>query len=664
MAAPAPDRNFHTLFNRAAAFDEYAVGFVALSDTFGHGVVTAMAGVRERAVDAASRTPIVLAVVSADDHEHISIVHTLAAYPRSIATDTVMDGNTFATCGDEPGALQHIQLHDHAFGRATIRCLDDAVAIRAVLTDAAPFHPEVAAGTPNSAEVQVRRALVLPVEWAAAAAGGVRYTPAAFYDAHIAPLDAGQQIVYAECIRWWRVTSTLVAGAVPSLSTTGTTLTLGNRALVQAWRARVTQSWLDKIGPPGGVIPVTNAVFTAAMTDMGTRLDTHHDQRERREDAHDAPQTFAGRYTENVRDEIFNIINVANEANLPPLLRQLATHKKQADDIPAIRAALDGRSDEIGSMADEYSRPTATTQLIAMMRDWRLICAGDELTAGLTPFTIVCAGHADHNATRDTVDTLRRLEQGANSMSYQDAQVFSIAGSNLPSDEMQCADKLRGFSVVVDIIFGDANAMALDFRNFLNQYVPFLQSGLRSYYRDSPGKRLHIRLRSMYYITMELQYYIKMRRQGLNPPLPAWAALLKMMSLKNFDTILPDLPEAWLQKVTPQGGSPAPAPGPTPAPQAAAPENTPVVNRNVDAGLKERFANSGYTSLKDMTKVARDAGRALSIPKIDGTDACLSWMIKGSCWKNCRRSAAHKYASPAVVAKVHEVMDACDVAQH
>ena len=514
-----------------------------------------------------------------------------------------------------------------------------------------------------------RRALLLPVEWSSQAVAHGQYTIASFYDSFLAGLTAGETLAYEDVLTWWRVAAQADVADVSELSATHTDLSNANRVVLTNWVNALAKSRFDLFVPPGfaPVDALTNASFLGGMATLTTEVNTSRNDAAARETVRNAPQTFAGRYTNSIRDEMFNILNIVNETGLPPLLLALARNKKQASDIPAIRTAIDSRADEANCLASEYSRPKATTALVTMLRDFRLTNVGDELTSGLSPFTMQCSGHTGAKHATKVLDSQLLLEQTSTSLSYADTEMFAVKEASLPKDEMLASDMLEAHSLVVDLVMGINHAFSIGYRNLLVGLISFMTKGLRNHHPYNPGKRLHIALRIMYYITQSTFYYIHERRIGHDPPLPDWAELTKATKVLNFERILPDLPEAWLARVDAliaPAPSPSPGPGPTPAEAGAAggAAGTRVRNENGNDALQRRFAASGFTKIRDMIKAGKEAsGPDPEMPTIGSSDACLTWLLRKHCWSNCNHAETHKFAPAATARKAHLMMDACGV---
>ena len=658
-------RAFAHLYSTAAAFDQHDIDFATLDTSFGANNALGQAGVLDLVAATATRTPIVMAMFCADDPEVISIVHRPRAFPVSITGVTPMDGRVHAIHGNHEGMLTPIHLPEAGLGRSTARVLDDHVALKAAVDASGGFAAHIADNTaPNTTAVRARRVCVLPIEWATRALEIGSFSPAGFYDEFLHPLIGTADEAPYQAIRdWWRVASTTTdVGGHSSLEVAGTVLTTTQRATVIHWLARTARADID-MAVPFGMDPLTNTTFNTAMTQLSTQMAAHDTAIVTREDARVAPQTFAARYSVFVHNEMINITGAADEDHLPALMRGLALHKKQAEDIPFLRAMVDAHANEANCLADECTKPMVTNGMISMLREWRLVNVGEELTCGLSPFAIVCQGHPEARSASDRVDTQLRLEQNANAISCADAQIFITRAAKLPVDEVQCSEKLAGFSLMVDLVFGSNHALANQFRNCLIQVRGFLQSGLRVHFPDSPGKRLHVGLRIMFWFTTELFFYIGERRAGNDPAMPPWSQLTKMCQTRNFESVLPLLPESWLERVDdrPAANVPAPSPASTDAAVGGGSPKTRVTNENPNKGLIKRFKDCPHSNITDMLNVAKSKGLNPKIPSVVDEPICLTWTLTGSCWENCRRKGMHKYCAPATVLKVHELMDTCDV---
>ena len=94
-----------------------------------------------------------------------------------------------------------------------------------------------------------------------------------------------------------------------------------------------------------------------------------------------------------------------------------------------------------------------------MFRDFTPASAGLVFASGLTPFAIVCKGHAEAFENMQLMKKTKLLKAGS-SMSLQDAELIASADVKLPSTAHFAGKKLCGWSVVIDVFHGVAHGMA------------------------------------------------------------------------------------------------------------------------------------------------------------------------------------------------------------
>lgn len=444
MAAPIP-RDFEHLYQHTPAFANIGIQYPALAAQFGNGVNQ---NTRAPLAAASASTPILLALVSAQDPDHIVIVHFPTIYTPNFANPILnIDNEAFAIFGNTEAEVHPIHLPLDAFARTTVRTSTNPQGVRAALTAANPFHAIVAAGAPNSQDTQVRRVCLLPIDWADRATQSVAVTPAAFYDTFLAPLvgtpDVGN---YVEIFNWWLAASTLVAGNGSGLLVASNNLPPAGYQAVRLMLQNRIKPFFDLMSPPD-VDPLTNTAFTNTMGNLLTsfeasRTDATNRETARinRERAANAPSTVEDRWGAHARGILFNMCQVANEAGLPPLIIQLGrNNKNRKNDIAAIRAAIDQRADNNACLADDYTKPELTTHLVTLCRELRFVNLSEQLSDGLSPFPLVCVAEEAALAERNRVDSVLRLESTSTSLSFGDTEQMVKFHGKLPRDEIEAS---------------------------------------------------------------------------------------------------------------------------------------------------------------------------------------------------------------------------------
>jgi len=132
-------------------------------------------------------------------------------------------------------------------------------------------------------------------------------------------------------------------------------------------------------------------------------------------------------------------VEVDSMDDLPPLLKTLGSHTKQANDHVAIRSAIDIQASENNCVANQWSKPVVTAQLLVIFREHRLTATGDNYGEGFTPFTITCAGHPNAKDETAKANRLNLVETGSTGISYANAVAFEKVDHHLPTDNNQCA---------------------------------------------------------------------------------------------------------------------------------------------------------------------------------------------------------------------------------
>ena len=88
--------------------------------------------------------------------------------------------------------------------------------------------------------------------------------------------------------------------------------------------------------------------------------------------------------------------------------------------------------------------------------------------------------------------------------------------------------------------------------------------------------------------------------------------------------------------------------------------NVQFTNTHWTKSIKKCWEVANIVSLNKMLEAKNPSANA-PLPKFGDQDACLSWLIKGWCFKTCQHAATHKHAGSTMVNQVHVLLDACDI---
>jgi len=119
------------------------------------------------------------------------------------------------------------------------------------------------------------------------------------------------------------------------------------------------------------------------------------------------------RFGTPVCKEVMRYVEVDSMDDLPPLLKTLGSHTKQANDHVTICSAIDIRASKNNCVTNQWSKPVVTSQLLVIFREHHLTATGDNYGEGFTPFTITCAGHPNAKDETAKANRLNLVETGS-----------------------------------------------------------------------------------------------------------------------------------------------------------------------------------------------------------------------------------------------------------
>jgi len=296
--------------------------------------------------------------------------------------------------------------------------------------------------------------------------------------------------------------------------------------------------------------------------------------------------------------------------------------------------------------------PLATTKLTEeVFRSFAIAGTGLTFAAGLSPFAIVCEGHAE-SATVASMTKKAELAEAGTTMTLADASRLVSTDVRFPTSPQVAAEKLYGWSVVIDVFHGVDHDVSKAVRNFVIEVGPALHRAYEQY-AATTALGLDIVNRILYEAQQEYFVYVIDLASGKTPACPTFSAVINAVRSFRFGS-LSEYPSSWLSLL------PASARGSTTEARSSPRHLTGSVatfNSNADQHLLARFEASPHNRVSDMM-----SGHDVAIPKHGGKDVCLVWALKGQCSTNCSRKDQHVRYSRDTVAKIHTLMDECGVA--
>jgi hypothetical protein len=153
----------------------------------------------------------------------------------------------------------------------------------------------------------------------------------------------------------------------------------------------------------------------------------------------------------------------------------------------------------------ESSTPWAKTDLVnEVFPSYKPVNAGTELGKGLSPFGMTMEGHEGFAQLAQAVRQAAAVKSGA-LVSLADADTLLANNSHFPSDVWMVVEKVKGWSVVIDVFHGVNHPIAVSIRNAVQVLAPLLQR-LAATMGDDIQSGLELVCRVIY--DMQQDYYL------------------------------------------------------------------------------------------------------------------------------------------------------------
>ena len=661
MAAPTP--NFADLLQPGPHWIDGNPDYAALMAVVGHGAATTAEAAALAFHNLATRSPIVVAFVIEGDEDHVQIAHSPMFYPSDI-TNAVpsLDGLTVVLSGLEPDDVTPIVLPQAAFARITDRRCHDIPTIIGNAGHAAT--PAVVRSGPHDAAVATatmargRNVLLLPPQ---AAADAVRFLPdgrltlQAFYQQFVVgkydSLDAAEAALWAPVALWFRLASTNVTGDLSTIRVAPETQpNLQAQRLLNSFTNKRLKTLMTNLGVGGPQL--SNNQFDLGMQQLRQTLTENHDDSKAFE-RQMRIKSFQDKHGAALEQRALRFCDVPDASHLPEVHRLLvnAPRGREYSILNCEFATAAATSDlKIGVASAPMATPTLLDQVF---RSYAPMNQGLTLGHGLSPFAIVCEGHDEVERLKSLVNSAAMVEGGA-TLTLSDAAALTTNDIALPTVVYVAVEKLKGWSVVVDVFHGSRTPIADSIRTAVERICPHL---FRLVHQAAATESVGMELvwRVMYEFQQDyFDYLRKMATGTTGGVVPTFQDIVSKVETHRASALC-ELPAGWYSKVK---GLP-PSREEKESRTGGLREQTgtaPRVNPSPDESLMNRFKECGHASIKSMI-----GNHSVAVPKVGGKEICLAWALRGTCSGNCKRKDQHKQYSRDTVAKVHALMDTCGV---
>ena len=326
---------------------------------------------------------------------------------------------------------------------------------------------------------------------------GGSFTILGFYTGVIAVYEAGtaeQQLMIAPIADWFRLMVLDTAGGASVLEVAGIAAA-GPRAqqALQRHRNNVAGALLTRLGVGGAALSTAafNVGVTAietAMTETNDAQLTYFRQRDNK--------TFTQKHGNSLADRLYSWCGVDDDGALPEIHQLLAKSSKSRD-YAIINAQIQARLIASTVPLTLSSAPLASTKLVdQVFRSLSPSGSGVEFAAHLSPFAVVCEGHAEYAAVQKMVKQAELAEAGS-TMSLSDASRLITSDVRFPGAPQVAAEKLYGWSLLVDLFHGGIQAISVSVRNFVIGVGPALHR-VHDQHLDNPAMGMDLVCRIMF----------------------------------------------------------------------------------------------------------------------------------------------------------------------
>ena len=661
MAAPMLYSN---IVNNADLWDQHDPDHGVLMGVVGGGAATNQTDTARHIVNTATRSPTMVAFILTGDEDHIHVGYNPTFYPAEVGNATPFDDLAVVFVGNNLVTATPVVLPAEAFARiANTRCKTIDAITGPLGHGAGP--PAVTRSGPHGAaeantdEVRCRRAFLLPanrVHDALTTQADGRYSHIGFYgtflQAGLGDGDAAVVAAHQELATWYRCASTNTAANHTLVTVTPATsaLPLVNQRL-NAWTETVRARELAKLGAGGPGL--TTAAFQAGVANLRDTMNDTAAARLQFERDRDN-RTFTQKHGDALAQRMYNWTGAVDDDTLPEVHRLLAKSPK-ARDYGILSSLIHARVAASTVPLTASNAPLPTTKLVDdVFRSLMPAGTGLVFAQGLTPFAVVCEGHAEMELVRKKIKQAEQAEAGT-TISLADAETLVTTDVRMAATPQAGAEKLYGFSILVDLFHGVARPIAINIRCFSVNAGPALHR-IAEQYADNPANGMDLVNRVLYEVQQEYFAYVTALAENPAAMVPTFMEIESKVLTYRAESLSP-LPASWytlFEIAHPTRGGPALTARPTPRSQAG---TVATVSANPDRLLLTRFEGSGFSSVNAMLQ-----GHEVEIPKHANKPVCLVWALKGRCSSGCRRKDQHVRYSRDTNSKLHALLDACGVA--
>jgi hypothetical protein len=417
--------------------------------------------------------------------------------------------------------------------------------------------------------------------------------------------------------------------------------------------------------PGGTMAPTPNAILQQVMHGQNMLRQTIEEaamesQTTRRNEieASQLPKSFSDIFPAHAA-KVRKLCGAGNDDDrLPEFWRYLArANGKKAAGFSLLQELATTRANDADSAR---VLPIVSAALYEQVSKFR-IGTGDteDLKVGLSPFLMCPVGYHRADAQRQLNEQYQIIHEGAHP-TLADTMHLLPATYNLPTDIHQLVDFIGAFSVIIDVLLGVENPVAISLRSHHRFWD--LQKSMVANSLPRDAHHLVI-LGTLRYLQLNiLRFFNQQMYSGLQIPPPIFSYLETMVLDRTFQ-VLPPMPAEYYHSQQTTTTPPNAMAGGGAAFKNADTKGSSEQSRGTQVTAPttqvvttwhERFEGNA----KSIQTLKNDGGKKLPKTANGACQICLSYHLKGSCFTNCRNKLSHRKLDTAETTTFQTFVDA------
>jgi len=590
----------------------------------------------------------------------IYCLHTPGRYVEALdGTSTPWDNNSYAFLGEViRGQVSIANFPENAFDEVTVRVKTEALMLQnlALLEQHPVFPPNPPnPDDPEVIEVITRRAMYLPAVYVPLCLSASGYSAKQMWEILYPALVQRQEtVVCAPLIRWLQAASTgrqlqdPLSMGPPSLLLPLISPPADEHLLTN--RQGVLQQMLPQLSDPPQSLETALTHMAAAL--IGQTNETRQ-AREIKLAQDVDPKLPSDRFKVTL-PILIEYLQVQNEDDLPPLWHRWANCTKKQD-IQVLSDTLH----TFARSADAFSAsvPIVTARLVQDLLMFNFLGQSiDDIKSGLHPFIILDGNAENRQANLETARLYGLLTAGDATISLADLETLTAKETrSVPLTYWELEKSLGMFGNLIAVVLGSNHVLTVAFRDLWTLLQSSARDDIHSAIEyNQRYKPAHI-LRS---IQITFYTWFMHRRSKLTPPTPDLKCIVHQIMMQVYITpILP--PElhklANPKKLLSSSGSSFASSVPGTIGTASLTIPTGTSSSSVVSGLTNPTPptrgsavfnlqpNATLQSLLPSNIKIRELVGNTSPPQFDaGGEMCISFLVRNTCWTNCKRASQHR----------------------